>query len=113
MRRRTFLQAVGAASPLWLFSLPWTIRFDRSRSVRDVAPRRELSRCDACGELKGVVVDPDGAAKVASCRCEPSRCRRCSEVVHPRRICGYYWCEERETLIHVPWFVGMMHACPR
>ena len=111
MKRRTFLQAVGAGSPLWLFSLTRTIRPDGSQNVRNVAPRTELKRCDACGELKGVVVRPDGSAKVASCLCEPSRCSRCGEVVHPRRICGDYWCEEREALIHVPWFVGMMHEC--
>lgn len=65
MKRRTFLQAVGAGSPLWLFSLTRTIRPDRSQSVRDVAPRTELARCDACGDMKGVVVRPFGSAKVA------------------------------------------------
>lgn len=111
MKRRAFLQAVGAGSSLWLFSLAPTFPSDRSETDRNASPRRGLSGCDVCGELKGVVVGSDGSSKIAICLCEPSRCGRCGEVVHPRRICGHYWCEEREALIHVPWFVGMMHGC--
>lgn len=111
--RRVFLFAAGAALPLWLFPFSRSLLSRPSRRGRDEPPLRGLSRCGACGDWQGVVVDPDHSSTMASCRCRPSRCGRCGEVVHPRRICGHYWCDERRALIHVPWFVGMGHACRR
>ncbi|MDX1623098.1 MAG: hypothetical protein R3199_03870 [Gemmatimonadota bacterium] len=111
MDRRTFLHAIGAGTPLWLAALADPTRTSRSSTEQDEAPRCELSRCDACGELKGVAAAANGSPKIATCRCEPSLCGRCGEVIHPRKICGHYWCEERQALIHVPWFAGMKHSC--
>jgi hypothetical protein len=111
VNRRTFLQAFGACVSFGLLPLAQPIRFHRFGRGRIGVPRARLSPCAACGELKGIAIARDGMAKEASCRCQPSRCRSCGEVIHPRRIGGYYWCERRQALIHVPWFVGMAHVC--
>ncbi len=126
MHRRNFLYAIGAGLSLPLLPFSSTIDPDGPREAvdppapreggdpsarRDHPPRQGLRRCRACGEWKGVVIARDGSPKEAVCLCEPSRCGRCGEVVHPRRICGHYWSEERQALVHVPSFVGMRHRC--
>lgn len=110
MHRRTFLHVAGASSLLALVPFSPVIPTSRARRDRDPAPLPGLSRCQECGEWRGDVID-DGVPKTATCRCEPSRCSRCGGIVHPRRICGHYWCAESEALVHVPWFVGMAHTC--
>ena len=103
MDRRQFLGGLIAA-------LAWPAGL-ASASPRSGIPG--LNRCLSCGEWRGRCLHPDKNAQIeVSCRCQPSLCGRCGGVVHPRRICGYYFDRERGGLVHVPWFVGMAHRCP-
>jgi len=112
MDRRRFLRTAGAGSLLWLVPLARIDRpVDTSPSAREAPPLPGLFRCATCREWRGLARTKAGPAKAVTCRCEPSVCSRCGEIVHPRRICGYYWCDERQSPIHVPWFVGMRHSC--
>lgn len=115
MERRAFLFAAGAALPLWLLPFSGSILFRPAQREWEEPPLRGLSRCRVCGEWKGTVVEPNGFTKRAYCRCRPSVCRHCGEIDDPRQIGEYYWCEERQALIHMPRFMwwGHIRECPK
>jgi len=113
MERRQFLSRAGAGLALALLPpsplLPSSPSppADRHREP----PRPGLSRCPECGEWRGEARGRDGDVRRVHCRCDPSLCPRCGEVVHPRRIGAHYWSEERGAPVHVPVLVGMTHSC--
>lgn len=112
MHRRRFLSRAGAG--LGLALLPSTALLPLASAPGDRSsrpPRPGLSRCRDCGEWKGETRDADGLVRSVRCRCEPSVCSRCGDVVHPRQIGSHYWDRGRQAVVHVPTFVGMKHSC--
>lgn len=112
MERRHFLSRAGAGLALALFPSFELLPSPSPQNGRgEEPPRPGLSRCPICGEWNGRARDRDGELKRVHCRCDPSLCPRCGEVVHPRKIGSHYWDEERGAPVHVPVLVGMRHAC--
>jgi len=67
-----------------------------------------LTRCPACGELRGLGVFPDGEI-VIRCVCDGPLCRYCRENRIHRPISNYYSEHDRKA-IHVPYF-GYLKPC--
>jgi ADP-ribosylglycohydrolase len=65
----------------------------------------ELQRCNVCGEWKGTLNGQE-----ITCLCEGPLCQRCGKNRLHRPV-SYYWDEEREQAIHVPWCVGFSLLC--
>lgn len=112
MERRRFLSRAGAGLALALLPSSELLSLPSSSADRgEEAPRPGLSRCRKCGDWKGRAREREGDVKRVHCRCDPSVCPRCGELVYPRKIGSHYWNEERGAPVHVPVLVGMRHRC--
>jgi hypothetical protein len=75
---------------------------------------RGLERCEACGDWRGVCLDPaerfHGQVMTVHCRCtNHNRCARCGDPLYERRLNANYF--DRAEIWHVPGFCGLSHIC--
>jgi len=79
---------------------------------------RGLTRCDDCGDWKGVCLDPSeqfaGQVMTVHCFCgNHNRCARCHERLYERRLNANYYDPRGRQIWHVPGFSGLDHHCGR